>query len=165
VFSLRDDVCILCCVWRHDFTMGWRWLVGSFKLQVPFVKEPYKRDDILQKRSIILTSRTHLYLRDRTDSRAANQCVRHDSFTRVTHLALKGWLWLVGSLKLQVIFVKEPYKRDDILQKRPIILRSLLTVATPYRVAKTHRMFYLYRSFSAKEPYNLWLFCRKWPAT
>ena len=30
-------------------------------------------------------------------------------------------------------FVKEPYKRDYILQKRrPIILRSLLIVATPY---------------------------------
>jgi len=27
---------------------------------------------------------------------------------------------------------KEPYKRDDILQKRPIIVRSLLIVATPY---------------------------------
>jgi len=43
-----------------------------------------------------------------------------------------GWLWLVGSLKLQVSFAKEPYKRDDILQRGPIILRSLLTVATPY---------------------------------
>jgi len=29
-------------------------------------------------------------------------------------------------------FAKEPYKRDDILQKRPIVLRSLLIVATPY---------------------------------
>jgi len=29
-------------------------------------------------------------------------------------------------------FAKEPYKRDFILQKRPIILRSLLIVATPY---------------------------------
>ena len=28
--------------------------------------------------------------------------------------------------------VKEPYKRDNILQKRPIILSILLTVATPY---------------------------------
>jgi len=35
-----------------------------------------------------------------------------------------GWLRLVGSLKLQVSFAKEAYKRDDILQKRPIILRS-----------------------------------------
>jgi len=42
-----------------------------------------------------------------------------------------GWLRLVGSLKSQVSFAKEPYKRDHILQKRPIIL-SLLIVATPY---------------------------------
>jgi len=38
-----------------------------------------------------------------------------------------GWLRLVGSLK----FAKEPYRRDYILQKRPMILRSLLIVATP----------------------------------
>jgi len=37
-----------------------------------------------------------------------------------------GWLRLVGSLKLQVSFAKKPYKRDYILQKRTIILRSLL---------------------------------------
>jgi len=43
-----------------------------------------------------------------------------------------GWLRLVGSLKLYVSFAKEPYKRDYILQKRVIILRSLLIVATPY---------------------------------
>jgi len=29
--------------------------------------------------------------------------------------------WIVGSIKLQVSFAKEPYKRDDILQKRPKI--------------------------------------------
>ena len=44
-----------------------------------------------------------------------------------------GWLRLVGSLKLQVSFAKDPYEKDYILQKRPIILRSLLIVATPYR--------------------------------
>jgi len=37
----------------------------------------------------------------------------------------------VGSLKLKVSFVKEPYKRDYILQKRPMILRSLLIVGIP----------------------------------
>ena len=42
------------------------------------------------------------------------------------------WLRLVGSLKLLVSLAKEPYKRDYILQKTPIILRSLLIVATPY---------------------------------
>ena len=46
-----------------------------------------------------------------------------------------GWLRLVGSLKLQVSFAKEPYKRDDILQKRRMIIRSLLIVATPYTIA------------------------------
>jgi len=35
-------------------------------------------------------------------------------------------------LKMIGSFAKEPYKRDDILQKRPIILRSLPIVATPY---------------------------------
>ena len=43
-----------------------------------------------------------------------------------------GWLRLVGSIKLYISFAKEPYKRDDILQKRPVILSILLTVATPY---------------------------------
>jgi len=43
-----------------------------------------------------------------------------------------GWLRLVGSLKLQVSFAKESYKRDHILQKRPMILRILQIEATPY---------------------------------
>ena len=42
-----------------------------------------------------------------------------------------SWLRLVGSLKLWVSFAKKPYKRNQVLQKRPIILRSLLIVATP----------------------------------
>jgi len=49
-----------------------------------------------------------------------------------------GWLRLVGSLKLQVSFAKEPNKKDDILKKRPIILRSLLIVANPYSLRATH---------------------------
>ena len=43
-----------------------------------------------------------------------------------------GWLRLVGSLKSLVSFAKEPYKRDYILQKRLIILRSLPIMATPH---------------------------------
>ena len=42
------------------------------------------------------------------------------------------WLRLVGSLKTQVSFAKEPYKRDYILQMRPIFLKSPLIIATPY---------------------------------
>jgi len=76
-----------------------------------------------------------------------------------------GWLQIVGSFKALVSFAKEPYKRDDILQKRPITLRSLLIVATPYlkvlsrvfisRVSKfcletEYRLFY--RAFFQKRP-------------
>jgi len=51
-----------------------------------------------------------------------------------------GWLRLVGLSKLQVSFAEYSLFYRALLQKRPIILRSLLIVATPYRVAKTHRM-------------------------
>jgi len=43
-----------------------------------------------------------------------------------------GWLRLGGSLKLQVSFAKEPNKRDCILPKRHVILRSLLIALTPH---------------------------------
>jgi len=63
----------------------------------------------------------------------------HDSiYTYILHTYAPSnicmeWLRWVGSLKWWVSFAKEPYKRDYILQKRPIILRSLLIVATPYQ--------------------------------
>jgi len=43
-----------------------------------------------------------------------------------------GWLRWVGCFKSEVFCAKEPYKRDYILQTRPIILRSLLIIGTPY---------------------------------
>jgi len=52
--------------------------------------------------------------------------MRQDSFVRGM-----GWLRLVGSIKIWVSFAKETYKRDDILQNRPMIVSILLTVATP----------------------------------
>ena len=58
-------------------------------------------------------------------------------------LSTIGWLGLVGSIKLWVSFAKEPYKRDAILQKRPIILSILMTVATPYHYANA--LFYMIR--------------------
>ena len=50
----------------------------------------------------------------------------------IIDVSATGWLHLVDSFKLQVSFAKEPYERDDILQRKPIILRSLLIIATPY---------------------------------
>jgi len=63
-----------------------------------------------------------------------------------------GWLRIVGSLRIKVSFAKEPYKRDYILQKRPIISRSLLIVATPY----AHMYTPTYEHVGICEPY-VWL--------
>jgi len=38
---------------------------------------------------------------------------------------------------------QEPYKRDYILQKRPVNLRSLLIVATPYQVRAAHMITHM----------------------
>ena len=78
----------------------------SLKLQVSFAKEPYKRGYILQKRPIIWCVSGGVY-RDYPQPQL-----------RIMNM---GWLRLVGSLKLQVSFAKEPYKTGYILQKRPTI--------------------------------------------
>jgi len=39
----------------------------------------------------------------------------------IVHFIHMGWLRSVGSIKSWVFFAKEPYKRDAILQKRPVI--------------------------------------------
>jgi len=46
-----------------------------------------------------------------------------------------GWLRLVGSVQLQVSFAEYSLFYRALLQKRPIILRSLLIVATPYKAS------------------------------
>jgi len=43
-----------------------------------------------------------------------------------------GWLRLVGSLKLHVSFAEYSLFYSSLLQKRPVILRSLLVKATQY---------------------------------
>jgi len=102
--------CTHSCVRAHDTR-----LVGSLKLQVSFAKETYKRDYILQKRplSIHLLSLSYIFCLSRT------------------HMHM-GWPRLVGSIKLQVSFAEYSLSYRSLLHKRPIILRSILTVATPY---------------------------------
>jgi len=51
---------------------------------------------------------------------------------KVLYCSDYGWLRLVGSLKLQVSFAEYRLFCKALLQKRPIILRSLLIVATPH---------------------------------
>jgi len=49
-----------------------------------------------------------------------------------------GWLWLclVGSLKIYVSFAEYSLFYRDLLQKRPMFLRSVLIVTTSYRLSK-----------------------------
>jgi len=89
-----------------------------------------------------VTATWHVITRDTTHGHTHMCTMTHSHVTWLIHtrqpaVTAMGWLRLVGSLKLQVSFAKEPYKRDYILQKRPIVLRSLLIVATPY-VARHH---------------------------
>jgi len=49
-----------------------------------------------------------------------------------------GWLRVVGSLKLYVFFAEHSLFYMALLQRRPIILRSLLIVATPHSHPHTH---------------------------
>jgi len=62
--------------------------------------------------------------REREEKEREYVCVRENT--------AMGWLRLVGSLKLQVSFAEYTFFYRALLQKRPIILRSLLIVATPY---------------------------------
>jgi len=117
--------------------MGWLRLVGSLKWKVSFAKETYKRDDILQKRPVLLRSLLIVatpYLRHGSMIRTLSCClwkvVRYE-YT-VCRLSCLGWLRLVGSLKWKVSLAEYSLFYRALLQKRPVILRSLLIVATPY---------------------------------
>jgi len=59
----------------------------------------------------------------------------HTSINHVKDIGM-GWLRLVGSLKWQVSFAEYCLFYRALLQKRPIILRSLLIEATPYHTHK-----------------------------
>jgi len=58
--------------------------------------------------------------------------VRHPADSALDASFMYGVATLSRIDKIVGLFAKETYKRDDILQKRPIILSILLTVATPY---------------------------------
>jgi len=106
-------------------TMRWLQLVGCSELYVSFATEPYQRDDILQKRPIILRS----LLIGATLSSHCDQ----------KRLCLsRKWLRLVGSLKLSVSFAEYRLFYRSRLQKRPVILRSLLIAASPQLHSPLH---------------------------
>jgi len=55
-----------------------------------------------------------------------------------------GWLRSVGSLKLYVSFAEYSLFYRALLQKRPVLLRSLPIEATAYPECKAHAALYIY---------------------
>ena len=85
------------------------------------------------------TNESRIHIPDLYRSVMTHPCMWHDSFIRVTwliriDLIRMGWLRWVGSLKLQVSFAEYRLFYRALSQKRPMILRSLLIVSTPYKM-------------------------------
>jgi len=122
--------------------MGWLRLVGSLKLQVSFAKEPYKRDNILQERPSWSTSLSMGWLRlvgslklhvSFAKEPCKRDCILQKRPSWITSLSM-GWLRWVGSLKSCVSFAEYGTFIGLFCKKRPLILRSLLIVATSYQI-------------------------------
>jgi len=64
---------------------------------------------------------THTHTHTYTQAHTHAHTHTHTQIHTIVSIFNNGWLRFVGSLKLEVSFAKEPYKRDDILQKRHTI--------------------------------------------
>jgi len=99
-------------------------------------------------RDSYMCDRTHSYGgHDLSIRDLAQSCVWHGSsifdstqsyvrlLIHMSSYSYMGWLRLVGSLKLQVSFAEYGLFYRALLQKRPIVSRSLRIVATPYDIS------------------------------
>ena len=75
------------------------------------------------------------------------------SFSKHIHM---GWLRLVGSFKMKVYFAKYRLFYRALLQKTPILSRSLLIVATPYLLREP-----LYTATVSRLLKIIGLFCKR----
>ena len=95
------------------------------------------------------THESRTYTRGVTNLHTRLFCVTHRTCPMCGLRQMTCEQRLVGSSKLWISFAKEPYKRYDILQKRRMILRSLLIVATPSHTSthnESHTYTHLYKS-------------------
>jgi len=111
--------CVAVCCSVLQCVAVWLWLYVRGAVQHSLSATPMHLSHLL------------LVLKDHLVRRSTHE-LSHDASISSPTCATMGCLRLVGSLKLQISFAKEPCQRDDILQKSHVILRSLLIVATPY---------------------------------
>jgi len=75
----------------------------------------------------------------------AMQCSAVNVFSKSELQSFCIWVPTISRLlKIICLCCKMPYKRASILQKRPIILRSLLIVATPYSIESRDKFENIY---------------------
>ena len=129
-----------------------RWNNHISHLYIPWrAKEAYKRGDILRKRSIILRSLlivatpyvTHIYI----PSQAEEDMLWFHVYKHVCTFESKRGLTIAKHRHL--LWGGYISRLRFLLQKRPIILRSLPIVATPY--AFMSRMWTCIRTFKNKQ--------------
>jgi len=122
-------------VWKEPYSLAKKRAPFSGKKELCSFKEPYCLDRRATYQKYPLCTRWCTFA-VKVQYLVLHMCIHTNIFVciHVQYLVHKtqdmGWLWLVGSIKLKVSFAKEAFKRDDILQKRPIILLTPLTVAT-----------------------------------
>jgi len=146
---LCDHVYTHVYVHTHAHATGWRRLIGSlifighFPQKWPTLSGSFVEIDLQLRgsyessppcmcRACTFSASRHDHLCDCVH-RFWQLCGRHllrKSARRHDHFHM-GWLRLVGSLKVYVSFAEYSLFQRVLLQKRPIILRSLLIVATP----------------------------------
>ena len=159
--------------------MGWLRLVSSLKFQVSFAKEPYTREDILQKRpvswrSLLMVATTYFpqlplthlkvthshawrdsFMCDVTHSRVWHDCqIRRWSVVTLAKMHT-GWRRLIRYLESKVIFCKRATNYRALLQE------MTYKDEASYGSSPQRRMPYLYGPCPAIEPCNHWLFCGK----
>ena len=79
----------------------------------------------------------HIWMSHITYEESCHIWMSHVTYETMGAIASKHpmeWLWSVGSIKLQVSYAKEPYRRDNILHKTPIILLILGAIASEYPI-------------------------------
>jgi len=120
----------------------------------------------------VITHVHHVYHLSQIAQRSHNSCLssvshitavscQYHIISVISQLTSMGWLRLVSSLKLQVSFAEHRLFYRALLQKRPVILRSLLVVAAPYVYRVYHVIIHvrhMYRvSQIAQRSHNSWL--------
>ena len=107
------------CLWL----MKWQSLLKNALTHM--MLRPFSSNERLRKKGGEKTFQAKVHSKTLTHIYVRGKNVRKRAFTYslwvLSRRICMGWLRLVSSWKLQVSFAKEPYKRECILQKRPII--------------------------------------------